>query len=343
MKTVFVVDDSDTARVVAKNALDSSYRAFALPSASKMLKLAEKIMPDLIVMDLDMPGIDGFEAMSLLKSDVKLNCVPVIFLTGKYTPELEIRCFEMGAKDFICKPVSSQILIKRIETHIETSTLLEKNIKTAMEARNTIIGILADTIESRDRMSVKRIERTQAYLKLLVNELVRTETYQAEISDWDIDIVLPSAQLYDIGKIYIDNHVLNSPDKLADEEFELLKQHCSDGERIIGRLVDSSPGDVFFCHAMKFAGYHHERWDGTGYPRGLSCMGIPLEGRLMALVDVYDALVSERPYRNFFSHKQALEIIKKGSGTHFDPNIVNAFLSLADDFCSYSTGSHEKR
>ena len=336
MKTIFIVDDNDTNLMAAKTALDGMYKTFALPSAEKMFKLLEKITPDLILLDVDMPEMDGFQAMSALKSDEKLKSIPVIFLTAKNDAESEIHGFEMGALDFINKPFSAPVLIKRIETHIETDRLIKRSQQAVRDIHNATISVIADVVESRDKVTGGHIERTQGYLEILVNALVRAGIYETEISNWDKNLLLPSAQLHDVGKINVSDLVLNKPDKLTDEEFALIKQHCTDGERIIDEIISKTKDDGFLRHAKKFAGYHHEKWNGTGYPRELKENEIPLEGRIMAIADVYDALVSERPYKKPFTHEQAVQIIKDGSGTHFDPKIVEAFLTVIEEFRSES-------
>jgi len=332
MKTIFIVDDNDTNLMAAKTALDGTYKTFAFPSAEKMFKLLGKITPDLILLDVDMPEMDGFEAMSSLKSDEKFMSIPVVFLTAKHDAESEIHGFEMGALDFINKPFSAPVLIKRIETHIETDRLIKESQKAVRNIHNATISVIADVVESRDSVTGGHIERTQLYLEILVKELVRSGVYADEISKWDINLLLPSAQLHDVGKIIVSDLILNKPGKLTDEEFNLIKQHCTEGERIIDEIIGKTKDDGFLNHAKMFAGYHHEKWDGTGYPRGLHGEEIPLEGRIMAVADVYDALVSERPYKKPFTHEQAVEIIGKGSGTHFDPKIAEVFLNVADDF-----------
>jgi len=332
MKTIFIVDDNDTSLIAAKNALDSTYKTFALPSAAKMFKLLEKITPDLILLDVDMPETDGFQAMSVLKADVKLKSIPVIFLTAKNDAESEIHGFEMGALDFINKPFSAPVLIRRIETHIETDRLIKENQQAVRDIHNATINVIADVVESRDKVTGGHIERTQAYLEILVNELIRTGIYAKEISDWELSLLLPSAQLHDVGKINVSDLILNKPGKLSDEEFALIKKHCEEGERIIDRIIDKTRDDGFLLHAKKFAGYHHEKWDGTGYPRKLRGEEIPLEGRIMAIADVYDALVSERPYKKPFPHEEAVEIIRYGSGSHFDPKIAGMFLRISENF-----------
>ena len=332
MKTIFIVDDNQTNLIAAKMALDGIYKSFALSSAARMFKLAEKIMPDLILLDIEMPEMDGFEAMKLLKSDKILRSIPVIFLTSRSDAETEIRGFEMGALDFINKPFSPPVLIRRIETHIETDRMIKRSQQALRDIHNATISTIANMVENRDHVTGGHVERTQIYLGLLVNELFLTGVYLDETSTWDLDLLLPSAQLHDVGKISISDLILNKPDKLTSDEFESIKTHCAVGESIIDHIISKTKDDGFLLHAKRFAGYHHEKWDGTGYPRGLAGEGIPLEGRIMAIVDVYDALVSERPYKPPFSHAQAVEIIRDGAGKQFDPRIVDVFMKIENYF-----------
>jgi len=332
MKTIFIVDDNATNLVMAKNALEDSYKTYALPSAAKMFQLLEKITPDLILLDVEMPEMDGYVALSILKSDEKLKSIPVIFLTAKHDPNSEIRGFVIGAIDFISKPFSPPVLIKRLEMHIETDKLIKQSLQSVRKVHNATINIIANMVENRDEVTGEHIDRTQKYLSILIKELVRMDVYTNEISKWNLDVLLPSAQLHDVGKIKVSDLILNKPAKLTDEEYALIKRHCDEGERIIDGIIDKAEEDGFLIHAKKFAGCHHEKWDGAGYPRGLAGENIPLEGRIMAIADVYDALVCERPYKKPFSHEKAMEIIRNDSGTHFDPKIVDAFLNIADDF-----------
>ncbi|MCL1831703.1 MAG: response regulator [Oscillospiraceae bacterium] len=318
--------------MTAKTALDGTYKTYALPSAEKMLKLTEKITPDLILLDVEMPVMNGFEAMSFLKYDVRLKDIPVIFLTAKNDPVSEIKGFEMGALDFINKPFSAPVLIRRIETHTELDKLIKRSQSVVRKVNNATIKVISDMVESRDKTTGGHIERTQKYLEILIDELVRSELYSDEVGDWDMDLVIPSAQLHDVGKIAISDAILNKPGKLTNEEFEHIKSHSTEGEVIIDKIISDVEDDVFLCYAKRFAAYHHEKWDGTGYPYGLKEYAIPLEGRIMAIADVYDALVSVRPYKKPFTHEQAFNIITEGSGTHFDPNLVAVFKAVADEF-----------
>ena len=343
MKIIYIVDDNETNRVAANSALSENYKTFPLPSAERMFKFLEKITPDLILLDVDMPEMDGFEALSILKADEKLKNIPVIFLTAKNDAESEIRGFEIGAIDFINKPFSPPVLLKRIETHIETDKLIKRSLQSLREVYNATISNIADMVDSRDEVTGSHIARTQKYLLILVNELIRSNIYADEVSGWDLDILIPSAQLHDVGKIKVSDLILNKPEKLNEDEFNKIKRHCAEGERIIEKIIKGTKEDKFLIHAKRFAGYHHEKWNGSGYPRGLSGEEIPLEGRIMAIADVYDALVSERPYKKPFSHEEAVEIIKKESGVHFDPKIAEAFLKVADAFLAESVNKGDEQ
>ncbi|MDR0222159.1 MAG: response regulator [Oscillospiraceae bacterium] len=337
MKTIFIVDDSETNLLGAKTALGDAYRSFALPSAERMFKLTEKIMPDLILLDVEMPEMNGFEALELLKKDEKLKKVPVVFLTARQDTAAEIRGFELGAIDFITKPVSPPVLLRRIETHIEIDRIVKKSEQKVRDIHNATIGVISDLVESRDKVTGGHIDRTQKYLTLLIDELARANVYSEEIAGWDLNLVIPSAQLHDVGKISISDLILNKKGKLTDEEFNIMKTHCAEGEKIIKKLISQTNDDVFLNAALKFAAYHHEKWNGSGYPRGLAGGEIPLEGRIMAVADVYDALVTERPYKKAFSHDEATKIIRESAGQHFDPQVVAAYLDASDDFWIAST------
>jgi len=337
MKTIFIVDDSESNRIVAKTALDDVYTTYALPSAARMFKLLEKIKPDLILLDIEMPEMGGFEALSILKLDDNLRNIPVVFLTAKNDEESEIRGFETGAIDFINKPFSPPVLIKRIETHIEIDKIVKQSLHSVLKAYNAIISNIADMVESRDESTGGHIARTQKYLLILVEEMLKNGIYADEASSWDLDILIPSAQLHDVGKIKISDVILNKPDKYTDEEFELIKRHCVDGELIIEKIINDAEDDRFLIHAKRFAATHHEKWDGTGYPNGLSGENIPLEGRIMAIADVYDALVSERPYKMPFSHERAVKIILDGKGNHFDPTLIDLFEQIQNRFEKVAT------
>jgi putative two-component system response regulator len=332
MKTVFVVDDNDTNLVAAKIALENTYKTYTVPSAARLFKLAEKVRPDLLLLDVEMPDCDGFTALEMMKTNPYLANVPVIFLTAVQDSAAELRGFELGAVDFIIKPFTAPVLNRRIKSHIETDLLIKDSQKSLRNIQNALISVISELVENRDKVTGGHIERTQQYLEILLKELVRTGVYSDIISKWDLSLLLPSAQLHDVGKITISDLILNKPARLTPEEFEVIKTHAAEGERIIDQIMEKTDDDGYLMHAKKFAGFHHEKWDGSGYPRGLSGEDIPLQGRIMAIADVYDALVSARPYKQPYDHEQAVEIMTKDAGTHFDPLLIETFLSVADEF-----------
>ena len=362
MKTIFIVDDNDVNLSTAAKALSKQYRVFTLPSASDMFELLNNIVPDLILLDILMPEMSGFEAMRLLKSDARYSDIPVMFLSGRSDAVTEAHGFEIGALDFVSKPFSEPVLLNRIKTHLEIEELIHE--RTAMllqrtdklqRLQNSMVSILANMVEYRDKYTGKHIERTTKYIRILLTAMLEHGIYSDEISHWNYEevvsparlhnkggtftaggappfnpeIVISSTRLHDIGKITITDLILNKPGKLTPEEYELMKTHAAEGEKIIDSIIAESGNEAFLQNAKMFAGCHHEKWDGTGYPRGLKGADIPLQGRVMAIADVYDALISDRPYKNAFTHEKAVEIIKESRGSHFDPEIVDVFLEVS--------------
>jgi putative two-component system response regulator len=353
MKTIFIVDDNDVNLSTAKKALSKQYRSFTLSSASAMFELLNDIVPDLILLDILMPKMDGFEAMQVLKSDWRYSDIPVLFLTGQNDTATEAHGFELGAVDFISKPFSEPVLLNRIKTHLDIDGLIRKRTEKLQRLQNSLVSILANMVENRDKYTGKHIERTTRYLKILLDAMLERDVYSREISlmtledpvspehlhnstnkaeSLNLESVISSARLHDIGKITVSDLVLNKPGKLTAEEFELMKTHAIEGEKIIDNIINESGNEVFLQNAKLFAGSHHEKWDGTGYPRGLKGTDIPLQGRILAIADVYDALVSDRPYKSAFTHEKSVEIIKESRGSHFDPKIVDVFLEVGNLF-----------
>jgi len=330
MKTIFVVDDSDTNLSMAEAVLEDQYSVMTMPSAAKMFALLEKITPDLILLDIEMPEMDGFMTLSKLKANTALQEVPVMFLTGRNDAEVEARGFEMGAVDFVTKPFSAPVLLNRIKTHLDIDDIIRERTFQLRRLQNSIISVLADMVENRDKGTGGHIERTSVYIKILIMEMQKKGVYTEEILRWDVEKMISSARMHDLGKISITDTIVNKPGKLTDEEYEIMKSHVMEGERIIDDIIARTGEGEFLRNAKLFAGYHHERWDGKGYPRGLKRDDIPLQGRIMAIVDVYDALVSDRPYKKAFTDEEAVEIIMQNSGTHFDPKIAELFYEVKD-------------
>ncbi|MCL2819748.1 MAG: response regulator [Oscillospiraceae bacterium] len=346
---IVMVDDDITNLNVARNNLAGRYSIVTVPSGEKLFNLLDKISPSLILLDIEMPVMNGYEVMKKLKADEKTNHIPVIFLTAKIDPASEIEGLSLGAVDYITKPFSRDLLIKRIDLHIlfekQRKELLSYNLsledevgkqtQTVLELQNAIIKIIAELVESRDSITGGHIERTQHYIRLLLDFLIEHNVYSDTISTWDIDLFVMSSQLHDVGKITIKDDILMKPAKLTEDEFEEMKHHTVAGLEIIKRIEDNTTKSEFLTYAAALAVSHHEKWDGSGYPHGLSGNDIPLQGRLMALVDVYDALTNDRPYKKAFSHEEAVNIIREGSGTHFDPLIADIFIIHEKEFESF--------
>jgi putative two-component system response regulator len=332
MKTIFVVDDSDTNLSMAETALENEYRVMTMPSAAAMFSLLAKIKPDLILLDIEMPDIDGFTALNKLKSEDRWADIPVMFLTGRTDADVEARGFEMGAIDFVTKPFSAAVLSNRIKTHLDIDEIIRERTEQLNRVQNSIVSVLADMVENRDKGTGGHIERTSVYIKILIEQMRKRGLYSDEINMWDDERIISSARMHDLGKISITDVIVNKPDKLTEDEYEIMKTHAMEGERIIDEIISMTGGGEFLRNARLFAGCHHERWDGKGYPRGLSGEDIPLQGRIMAIVDVYDALVSERPYKKAFPPEEAERIIMESAGTHYDPEIAKIFFEVKDMF-----------
>jgi putative two-component system response regulator len=338
-KTIFLVDDNATNLAAAEEVLERDYRVITLKSAAKMFAALEKphLEPNLILLDIEMPEMTGFEAMKFLKTNEAYAKIPVIFLTGRSDVDSEAAGIELGAVDFITKPFTEAVLLTRIKTHLHIDELIRERTAKLLKLQYGIIHVMADLVENRDLTTGGHIDRTSVYMEMLVNAMHKNGVYAEEMRGWDLKSVFSSARLHDLGKIAISDSILNKPGKLTDEEFDTMKTHSIKGAQIIDKIIDKTGDEEFLQNAKTIATYHHERWNGRGYPEGLKEREIPLLGRIMALVDVYDALVSERPYKKPFSHEQAVDIIKGDSGSHFDPSIVDVFLEINEDIFAAHT------
>jgi putative two-component system response regulator len=340
------VDDNIANLTAGKNMLKGRYDIFSMPSASKLFELLERVTPDIILLDIEMPGMNGYEAIKKLKEEKKTKDIPVVFLTARTDPGSEFEGLSLGAIDYIIKPFSPPLLLKRIENHLLTRNqqvaledyndnlqqMVQKRTRQVLELQNSILNTVTEMVEFRDDVTGGHIERTQSYLKLLVDQLLIEGIYWEEVSSWNLEFLVPSAQLHDVGKIAISDAILNKPGRLTPEEFETMKKHAAIGEAAIEGIMERIPENDFLYHAKIFAGTHHEKWDGTGYPRGLKKAAIPLQGRLMAVADVYDALIATRPYKQPLSPEEAEGIIVEGREKHFDPVLVDLFMALAPQF-----------
>jgi len=351
--TIFLVDDNMSNLTIGKNMLSAFYQVIQIPSAIKMFEALENITPDLILLDIEMPEMDGFEAIKKLKADERYADIPVIFLTALEDAGTELEGLDLGAVDYVTKPFSAPLLLKRTEKELQfvrqktellksqanlqsnldnMELLVHEKAEMVIHLQNAVLGTVVDMIEFRDRYTGGHVVRTQQYLKALLSEMIREGVYAEEIAGWDITYVLSSAKLHDVGKIAVPDIILGKNAKLAVDEFEIMKAHVTAGVDAIEKIISKTDEHDFLTHAIRMAGTHHEKWDGSGYPIGLRGKNIPLEGRLMAIADVYDALISKRQYKESMPHEKACEIIIEGSGTQFDPVLIDVFRNISDEF-----------
>jgi putative two-component system response regulator len=346
--TILIVDDSPDNIALLSSLLKGVYRVKAATAGEKALEIAVgDDAPDLILLDIIMPDMDGYEVCQRLKRNPKTAEIPVIFLTAKSEAVDEEKGLGLGAVDYIAKPISPPIVMARIKTHLHLKSvsdfLKDKNayLETEVVRRTREVGMIQDVTmvalgslaETRDNETGNHIRRTQHYIKILSERLRAHPRFKEHLTDTTIELLYKSAPLHDIGKVGIPDSILNKPEKLDPEEFEIMKTHTIIGRNAIlaaEKCLDSPTS--FLSMAREIAWSHHEKWNGAGYPRGLSGDDIPLPGRLMAIPDVYDALISQRVYKKAFTHEAAIEIIEKESGIQFDPDICSAFTDIADRF-----------
>ena len=345
-KTVIIVDDNPINLKVGFNALKNDFDVRTAPSGEELFLILNMTTPDLILLDIEMPDMDGFEVFECLKINPKTASIPVVFLTASDSLDYEKRGFSLGAADYMRKPYYAPFLCKRIALHLQAAQFdrknreyeekLQNNQKILTDLQTRLLKTVFDLVERRDEVSGGHAERTRKYVEVLLDVLIKNNIYGDIIASWERDLILQSTMLYDVGKLSIDDAILLKPDKLEDDEYTLMKKHTVMGVKIIddirAELAKNTREANFLNYAKEFAGFHHEKWDGTGYPNGLKGYNIPLPGRIMAIADVYDALISKRTYKKSYTTEEAALIISQGKGTHFDPLLVDAFITVADKF-----------
>jgi putative two-component system response regulator len=347
LPTILVVDDAPTNLNVLAGLLSPHYRVKLASSGDKALQLARRSAPDLILLDIMMPEMDGYEVCRRLKNDPATQRIPVLFLTAMSEPEDEARGFEVGAADFIQKPISPAIVQARVRTHLQIKSyqdeLARRNawLQSALELRmaqvdqlrEATLHVMISFAEFRDEETGNHVRRTQEYVRTLANHLLEQGQHTQVLNPASIDHIAKSAPLHDIGKVAIPDHILLKPGRLVGDELVVMREHAMHGWDMLSRASSRmGDDDGYLRHAMDISRYHHEKWDGSGYPEGLAGEAIPLSARLMAVADVYDALISRRPYKESMSHQHAADFILRGSGTHFDPQIVQAFQESQEQF-----------
>ncbi len=348
--TILVVDDTPDNLSLMNHLLKDEFKVKLANSGKRALKVAcSDQPPDIILLDIMMPEMDGYEVLRRLKADDKTRDIPIIFLTAMNTAEDEHKGLALGAIDYISKPISPPITLARIRNHINLkkmgdflrsqSAFLENEVRERTRDLQAIQDVtilaMASLAETRDNETGNHIRRTQLYVRTLAHYLKNHARFAWFLTRENIDLLYKSAPLHDIGKVGIPDRVLLKPDRLTEDEFELMKTHTTLGRDAIHEAEDRLGMKVPFLNLAKEIAYaHQEKWDGSGYPMGLSGDDIPISARLMALADVYDALISKRVYKPAMSHEQARDIIIAGRDKHFDPAIVDAFIATEDEFRS---------
>ena len=338
--SILVVDDTEANIDVLLDALGSDYDdvRVAMEGESALQAVAES-PPDLILLDILMPKMDGYKVCEILKSDIKTRNIPVIFVTALSDAQDEKRGLDLGAVDYITKPFSTALVKARVSNHLELKRrrdLLEARVaERTLElelTQDVTIHSLGGLAETRDPETSGHIHRTQRYVRLLAQVLEKSPRYRGVLTKSAIDLLFKSAPLHDIGKVGVADSILLKPDRLTDREFEAMKLHTRYGRDALAFAKKKLGRNSFMDCARQIAYTHHERWDGSGYPLGLAGQKIPLSGRIMALADVYDALISQRVYKLAMSHINAVSIVENGRDTHFDPEIVDAFIQNKEAF-----------
>lgn len=344
---IMIVDDTPANIDVLETMLNErGFKVVAFPRGEMAVAAAETTPPDLILLDIMMPGTNGFEVCRKMKQVNTLNDIPVIFMSALDDQENKVKAFSEGGVDYITKPFQEGEVYARINTHLNLrkmrlevqrySASLEEQVKQQVreisESQLSTLAAITRLAELRDEYTGRHVERTQIFCQMLARELRQECVYEKIITDAYIQNIYHAAALHDGGKIGIPDKILLKKGRLEPEEFEVMKLHVDIGKRTLRDVLNKYKQNEFIKLGLELTASHHEKWDGTGYPEGLYGQDIPLSARIMALVDVYDALRSRRPYKEPMPHKNSVRIIQEGGGIHFDPSVVKAFTTIHNQF-----------
>jgi len=343
---VLVVDDTEANVDILVEALGDDYDVSVAMDGESALELVAEQAPDIILLDIMMPGIDGYEVCTRLKAEPSTADIPVVFLTAMTEIDNKTRGFQLGAVDYVTKPFEIMEVKARIKTHLSLrlaqlelsnqNEILELKVQERTRelslTQEATIEAMACLAECRDPETGGHIKRTKNFLMALAQKLKKHPKYKEFLSDSNIDILYKSAPLHDIGKVGVRDGILLKPGKLTDEEFDEMKRHTIYGRDAIHFASQKLGENSFLQLAQEIAHSHQEKWDGSGYPERLAGEAIPISGRLMAIADVYDALICRRVYKSPFTHQKAVSIILEGRGRHFDPDMVDAFMEIQEEF-----------
>lgn len=349
-KHIVVVDDNPVNLDLAETVLREEFKVTKLISGEQLLKFLNRVRPDMILLDIQMPGISGFDVLREIRKNPQFENIPVIFLSGQKEPASEREGFQIGAQDFIGKPFDNEVMLSRIRSQMELyqyreyleQTVKEKT-KLVEELHNTITEIWAEMVESRDGTTGAHVRNTTNYFKMFMDILSNIPEYKDFLAEETVSDLSWASMVHDIGKIGISDNVLKKPGPLTLGEMEDMRRHSEIGADIILKIINSTvTGDKFLGYAREMALWHHECWDGTGYPQGLKENEIPPYVQILSIVDVYDALTSERPYKRAFTHEEALDIIQCERGKFFSPVLVDIFMEHGEEFRAVLEAGKEK-
>ena len=335
---ILVVDDTiENLTLLARMLKDCGFIARPVPNGRLALQAAKSSRPDLVLLDITMPEMDGYEVCRLMKRDPQLREIPVVFISALSQTSEKIKAFEVGGVDYITKPFQIEEVRARVETHLNLHRLqmgLEKQVAKQVEEivalqMGMIFG-LAKLAEARDNDTGKHLERIQILCRLVAADLTRRPKYGSHIDAAYCERIFHASPLHDIGKVGIADSILLKPGRLTPSEFEIMKTHTTIGAQTLREVSQRFPTNDFVRMGIKIAQWHHERWDGMGYPNGLRGEAIPLSARIMAIVDVYDAVRSKRIYKPAVPHPETCRLIEDAAGSHFDPELVEVFIQLKD-------------
>ncbi|MCL4757473.1 MAG: response regulator [Rhodocyclaceae bacterium] len=347
-KTILLIDDDSAVLGVLRDCLRPHYQVRIATEGHEGLKMARlSPQPDLILLDVRLPDLSGHELCARLKNDRLTAPIPVIFLSSDSDVSQVTHGLELGAVDYVTKPVAPSIVRARVQTHLrlrdqslnlealveERTRDLQARTAELLQSQELAIVALGSLAETRDHETGNHVRRTQGYVEVMARRLARLPCYRSTVSSQQWAMMWRSAPLHDLGKVGIPDHILLKPGKLTAEEILIMQKHPKIGHDAL-RSAESRTQveDSFLDVAAQIAYGHHERWDGGGYPQGLAEEAIPLPARLMAVADVYDALISKRVYKPAMTHTEAVEIIREGRARHFDPQIADCFLDCHEEF-----------
>lgn len=333
--SILIVDDDATNLRMLTEILKPLYKVYAAPSGERALGFLENCIPDLIMLDVAMPVMSGYELIKKLKDEPRYSSIPVIFLTAQEGRDKEEDAFRLGAVDYIHKPISTGVVRARVNLHMELGSfrknmemMVEEKTSQLIKVQGAILEIMGNVAVCRDNGATGHTERVAVYSGLLVKRLAEKDDPEYPIDRESGECIIKASGLHDIGNVTIPDGILRKPGKLTPEEFGEVKKHTANGAKMIDDAVKSL-GE--FSRLMRVTHdivmSHHEWWDGSGYPDGLSGHGIPLAARVTALADMYDMLTNDRPYKTALPHAEAVAIIREETGRHFDPRMI----SLLDD------------